>query len=631
MSTQSTHSNQNGNDNLIAITQRVGKSWRCLFASTNENGRPTVLETVQVEGDGALDALLQTKHPTTVYSILPGSSTVCRTTTLPDVDLDQMNQALRLQAESKFLGGTPDHRRAMAPLDHTAGETNRVGLIVAWPEASVLSVPTCLNDAFFIPDAGSIAALLDGFRPTEPILYADPIDGTVTIALSHANGAALRATREDATSQPTFIEGIIRITRETATIHNHTPAFTDSLVANVQVALAQHPLDTPILMLPDVIIEGVVKRIQGVPRDDRAWWNIWGIVVGGLLAATGSLQSLTTMKLHAPILHPSATERFIKKCDDKSIAMKLAIAALILLAFGPAIVSGVKLTLLEMMNPELQVQYDKVVEIRKQQIVYKELGKSVWPMTKIVADIINNVPIGIDIDSMRINVGEPISMKGRAINEDGKSAADLIALMQENLQATGLFKDIQFSYKSADTFNGARTFDLWASVVDPLKRPRYSPAKDFGHWTYAMREAGIDPDEESDLTEVPMPTGSDVNDSPMDAANRDMRTLGGEPPAFVGEIEEPIEGRATGPRSGGIGSETKTHTDNPYAGRGGGTRIPDPLDPALIAVMSEDEARISLTDVTEGLQHVSRGDDETKKRLRVEMHLLIDRLKETQR
>jgi hypothetical protein len=128
-----------------------------------------------------------------------------------------------------------------------------------------------------------------------------------------------------------------------------------------------------------------------------------------------------------------------------------------------------------------------------------------------------------------------------------------------------------------------------------------------------------------------MPTGSDVNDSPMDAANRDMRTLGGEPPAFVGKKEEPIEGRATGPRSGGIGSETKTHTDNPYAGSGGGTRIPDPLDPALIAVMSEDEARISLTDVTEGLQHVSGGDDETKKRLRVEMHLLIDRLKETQR
>ena len=46
--------------------------------------------------------------------------------------------------------------------------------------------------------------------------------------------------------------------------------------------------------------------------------------------------------------------------------------------------------------------------------------------------------------------------------------------------------------------------------------------------------------------------------------------------------------------------------------------------------MSEDEARISLTDVTEGLQHVSRGDDETKKRLRDEMRLLLDRLKETQ-
>ena len=56
-------------------------------------------------------------------------------------------------------------------------------------------------------------------------------------------------------------------------------------------------------------------------------------------------------------------------------------------------------------------------------------------------------------------------------------------------------------------------------------------------------------------------------------------------------------------------------------------RIPDPLDPTLIAQMSEDEARSALTDVTEGLQHVARHDDETKRRLRNEMRLLLDRLK----
>ena len=133
-------------DDLIVITQRVEKEWRCLFATIQENNRPTVIETVVVEGNGALEELLQSKKPTTVYSILPGSSTVCRTTTLPDVDNDQILEALRLQAESKFLGGTPEHRRAIVALDNSVGETNRIGLIVAWPESSNLEIPPCLYD-----------------------------------------------------------------------------------------------------------------------------------------------------------------------------------------------------------------------------------------------------------------------------------------------------------------------------------------------------------------------------------------------------------------------------------------------------------------------------------------------------
>ena len=88
-------------DDLIVITQRVEKEWRCLFATIQENNRPTVIETVVVDGNGALEELLQSKKPASVYSILPGSSTVCRTTTLPDVDNDQILEALRLQAHQR--------------------------------------------------------------------------------------------------------------------------------------------------------------------------------------------------------------------------------------------------------------------------------------------------------------------------------------------------------------------------------------------------------------------------------------------------------------------------------------------------------------------------------------------------
>jgi len=88
----------------------------------------------------------------------------------------------------------------------------------------------------------------------------------------------------------------------------------------------------------------------------------------------------------------------------------------------------------------------------------------------------------------------------------------LIAKMQENLQATGMFKDIQFSYDKGGIY-GDREFDLRANVVNPLKRPRYSTEQDFGRWTYAMRQAGIDPDEKDIGEEAPMPTGGSESGS----------------------------------------------------------------------------------------------------------------------
>ena len=168
-----TNSTQQDSNALWLITHRAGSAWRCLFAEVETNERPSVSETVEVGGDEELRKLILDKNPTSIFSILPGSVTVCRTTVLPDVDNEQIEEILRLQAEAKLLGVMPPHRRAMAPLETSKGETNRVGLIVAWPENSTYAIPSCLTEANFIPDACSIAALLDGLRPTDPILLAD--------------------------------------------------------------------------------------------------------------------------------------------------------------------------------------------------------------------------------------------------------------------------------------------------------------------------------------------------------------------------------------------------------------------------------------------------------------------------
>ena len=625
---QAKSTNESGNHSVVAILHRVGSSWRCLFANPHtsdpDQKQPELLAVEIVSSDAELEALLQDKSPSQIFAILPGSMTVCRTTTLPDVGEAQIFEALRLQVEAKLLGQTSVHRRAFAALEPAVGETNRVGLIVAWPENTAHTFPRCLDEAQFVPDVASIAALLGGFRPNEPTVLADPSDGTVTLSISHANGTALRATREDCTTTDSFHKGIVRVARETASLHNHTDAFTDKLTEQLSNALEQQRTAELLLILPPASTESVSNRVANTPSDDASWWATWGIAVGGLLALTGSLQTLTTMRLDAEVVHPTIAQRLTERLENRTFAMRIATVAILLLAIGPALFAGIRLAMLEMMNPNIATQYALLVESRKQQIVYKELGKTAWPMTKIIADLTNNIPIGIEIESIRIDIGQPISIRGRAIKADGKTAAELIASMQTNLQKTRMFKDITFAYDPAGTY-GDREFDLWATVSDPLRRPRYTLEEDFGKWTLAMRQAGISPEEE--VTEVAPPAiASPVEDtSPLSMANADDIPENTEPIATFGDHED----RVTDSRPRPIGDSNGATSHSGNRGDDGPTlRVPDPISPEQIKLMNRSEVMMAVKDIAEAKKRVGRSNPELKERLQKEFRLLMDHLKE---
>ncbi len=617
MNTQNLNPTQ---DATLLLTQRVGSLWRCMLVN-RQSSTPTIIETAEVNQDASLESLIESHEPDQIYVVLSGSQSVCRTTTLPDVDQDQIVEALRLQAEARFLGTTPSHRRVMAPLDSAVGETNRVGLIIAWPEQQTIEVPTCLDEACFIPDTVALAALLDGIRPTEPMLIANPADGSVSIAISHANGAAIRATKEDNSSIDTFKAGLLSITRETAEIHNHSASFVNGLINNLEMQLASFVADDPIVILPEVITEHAGASLAGC-ESSNDWWKTWGILAGSTIAATGLLEPLTTLKRSAPEINPSFAEKVTQSLESPRLVKRLITAAVVCIIFGPALLAGIRLGLLEMLNPNVSVQYALRVESKQEQIVYKELEKSAWPMSKLIADVTNHTPVGIDLESIRIDIGEPISVRGRALSADGMSAAELIAKYQESLQSTGIFKDVQFSYDTAGTY-GDRDFDLWATVADPLRRPRLTQDEDFGVWTLAMRQDGIQPEELDPAVDV---VNNDDGSSPLGTADAED-VPSSDPIRHAGDSRNDVD-RPRNPRNTSTGDNgTASRSETPNASGAPSSRVPEPLTAEQIGNMSADEARIALKDVTEGLNHVGR-DAEAKARLRSEMRMLLDRLKE---
>ncbi len=602
-------------DTLIGIAHRSGSRWRCLFVRRGDGGL-RLESAVELDSGDALDATLGERSPGHLFAILPGSATVCRTTLLPDVQGEQLEEALRLQAEARLLGGTPRWRRAMAPLDAAPEETSRTGLIVAWPEGTMDDWPSSLQGASIIPDVVALAALLDGLRPAEPLLLMDSTDGSVTLALSHANGAAFRAIREDTSSDEVFVDGVVRTLSETASAHSHTPAFIDDLITSVQEQLRGRLHGGPLLLLPEEIRRSAESRLPGAPSDPT-WWEHWGIAAGAAIAASGELSALTTMCHQREEEKPSIVDRWAKSLSQPTTAFRLTAAVIVLLALGPLAFSGLRLSLLTMLNGDLDQRYAEVVEARQRQVVYSELAKSAWPMAKLAADITNNTPIGIDIDSLRLDVGEPILVRGRALDTDGVPAAELIAQMQARLQATGVFRDIQFSYEGAGTY-GDRDFSLWARVIDPLKRPRYAREDDFAIWTYAMHRDNIHPD---DVAGSPSPPQDPTHtaDSGDDLPERPRTGAGG---STASGDRSPRGGTSGGSRNG-VASRSEDRGSS-----GAPIRAPEPLSADQIAVMSRDEVQVALRDGAKALKRLGGGDAELKVRLRGEQRMLLDRLKE---
>ena len=373
-------------DSTLLFVQQIDSLWRCLIVEVTSGQAPKIAETIEVDSEESLQDLIKLHEPNKTYSILSGAETVCRTTSLPDVEQEQMYEALRLQAEARLLGGTPSYRRVMAPLDSSIGETNRVGLIISWPERNEIDIPEYLKESNFIPETVALAALLDGIRPTEPMLIANPSDGAVSLAISHANGAAIRATRENVESRDSFIRGIINITKETAKIHNHSNAFIEGLIANLEQTLLTINSESTYVILPEVVTENASAALIGCQKDTH-WWRTWGVLAGSAIAATGSLNSLTLLEYEAPEVNPTFSEKLTQRLSSQSFANKMIVAAMLVLVFGPAILSGVRLGLLKLMNPEIESRYSMRIESKQQQIVYKALEDTAWPMSKLLADI----------------------------------------------------------------------------------------------------------------------------------------------------------------------------------------------------------------------------------------------------
>ena len=616
----------------IAVLLRAGDVTRGLIGTT-AGPKVQVIAWQEFRSGltGEITRWLDEHEAGSVIGVLPSASVVCRTCTLPEADQQHLEQALALQAEAHMLDGVSPHREARAVLPAAGGETSRSGIIVKWPEApgdgkvpgAYLVDPDAATPArpvTFTPDVAALGAILNGRRPDEPLIWFDRNDGSLAVAISHSNGAILRAARVSANGG--WTDSVSRAIAETALSVGHTPAFTETLVRSVGRRLAALEGRSGFLAPYDVV-QDVRQRVDGAP-DETGWWRDYGVALGALLASSGELAPLTHLRLAVPAASPSRVRRAAEMLSDPATALGVTAVCVLIVMLAPLLFSGFRLAVLKAKMPDLSESLTTAHDIEYSLAMYRELKEQAWPMTKLLSDLATNTPEGIDLDHIRVGYGEGFRVSGRAKPSGGLSAQEVMARMQQNLRESGIFVELRLSYGDPNSFK-AYEFALSGKVVAPYHRRDYPRDLDYGALTLSERLYGP----ASETVEPVNLETSPLRDEELFPEEIAERNEGGaeDEAATPGNGREPRH--VAPPRSDDapIGRGTR----RPLRGNVPASQdIPEPLTQEQIDAMELAEAQETYYHLSRALQQ-ARVDEETKERLWADWRLVRDRVRDLKR
>ena len=634
---------------VFAAIHQAGRVWRCVAGRLNQ-GRLTLIDHREFPAAGGQESRIRTwadQHQVTrAVIVLPSSSVICRTCYLPNASPQELEPALRLQAEAHLLGQTPEHRQAMAVLPAAAGETTRCGIVLAWPESA--ETPTLdlgeseTRSVTYAPDIAALAALLNGQRTTEPILAVDRRDGSIALAMTHAGGATFRATREDAANSTAWLNNVGRVVAETALNVNHTGPFVDSLAQSIKQQLSTVERDQAALLVPDELIDALNSRIEG-PKREKKFWTEYGLAAGTLLAMTNQLATLAQMLHTPPIEAPSAMSRVVNTLSDRRRATMIVAACVLAIVLAPLTIAGLRLAVLNWKLPDDFAQR-KAVETADDRIeMYRSLGEQAWPMTKLLADLANCVPTSVEVELIDMQQGQEIRLGGRARrdSETGKTAADHVLLMEQKLRGTKIFDGFRTSVSDGDSL-GNYQFDMSFRVTHPYRNVPYAEDDDYAVASLAYRQWGhLDYYKEENF--FPDSTGSTIRPASTPPRERpspseDSGTNSSPAPAndveasgdAAGEETSSSSSRRIPPRIPGgprIGGEAGTIGEDPFIGVADSQRVPDPKTPEEIKAMNLDTAKAYSSELATAVRRASI-DKETRERLLEDFRLVREHLRE---
>jgi len=434
-------------------------------ASTPAGTRLTATRRFLPGDTGSLRAFLKESGVELVIRIVPASETINRLALLPDGamtgDRVALADALSLMTETELPAQLPWYRR-------TAGVTKVGGksmaLLVGWhrpSSATGSAISTGAADPLHEASSGlpqlwtveavALAAMLHS--PPDPSTTAVSTvswiasssttaqNGAVSILAVGSLGARVRSLRCDGADLRTWLSEAIDET--TDGLSEPPSSMVDVFAGGRQPA--------------SLMMSANLRPVVAGEQRDLDWLNQFGIAAATLDVfgdPDPTVRSLFNLHTIEPRERTNPIQRLITMLASPARAAMVMIACL-------ALILGARLGIAYARNDALTKRVGDTTKLEErlafdeQQVAfYATLKDKRWPMTKLLADIAGATPVGIELELLEINQGEPITIRGTA------ESNELVSTFRENLGKTRIFDSV--TTPNIGSSQGAVQFQLQA-------------------------------------------------------------------------------------------------------------------------------------------------------------------------
>jgi hypothetical protein len=489
---------------LAAVLRLEGERWKALLVRFGPLG-------VQFEqagefgpdcGDGSgvedLAPWIHELMPERVVVIVPGNEVILRSIALPRATPAQQQQALSLQAEGALAPDAPRCRSACAVVpDGSTGAEERLGIVLEWKPGGAVQLPPGLKAddgrrathgpvaprvTFTAPVAGLLGLMsADGLgRAARMCIDVQPSTGSVAVVASREGHLVARTLIERSDDASEFAGAISEAVNDTAMLGHWSE---EDLIAARRAMPAAFAQGFAGLAGADAL----GSALAGAP-DDAAWRAQFGDLAGVALALRSPLSPLLGLMPIEPRRSQGLLIDALARMDSPAFTKRALIAAGLAVVFGPMAVAGLRLAWLNFRLADAAAFEAAMVSSERRIALYGQVDKLGWPMSKLLSDVACTTPDGIEIESINIDHGSNVQVRGLARGVGELSSVDAIVVMEERMRASKVFSRIVKSWEEPK--GGSTEFSITAQVADPMLIVRYSESQDYGKKSLAEQRWG---------------------------------------------------------------------------------------------------------------------------------------------